>query len=177
MIQTHLITCKDWDTVKDTAKSLEHIIMKCDPPTPAMPMMATGATVLGLYSHIAHSVDKEGDISQLFKGSKPKQTRGRGKPKGKPQDQRQKPQRWKRTIIMKALTIITIILQTRVEAADLIMVRAETDHLEDLYQEIEDKDLNIVNVSFRITTIREAHRNKIIHNMVAHINSITKGTK
>ena len=27
MIQTHLITCKDWDTVKDTAKSLEHIII------------------------------------------------------------------------------------------------------------------------------------------------------
>ena len=92
MIQTHLITCKDWDTVKDTAKSLEHIIMKCDPPTPAMPMMATGATVLGLYSHIAHSVDKEeGDIPQPFKGAKPKQTRGRGKPKGKPQDQRQNP--------------------------------------------------------------------------------------
>ena len=90
MIQTHLITCKDWATVKDTAKSLEHIIMKCDPPTPAMPMMATGATVLGLYSHIAHSVDKEeGDIPQPFKGTKPKQTRGRGKPKGKPQEQRQ----------------------------------------------------------------------------------------
>ena len=48
MIQTHLIMCKDWDMVKDTTKSLEHIIMKCDPPTPAMPMMATGATVLGL---------------------------------------------------------------------------------------------------------------------------------
>ena len=92
MIQTHLIMCKDWDTVKDTAKSLEHIIMKCDPPTPAMPMMAKGATVLGLYSHIAHSVDKkEGDIPQLFKGAKPKQTRGRGKPKGKPRDQRQNP--------------------------------------------------------------------------------------
>ena len=86
MIQTHLITCKDWDTVKDTTKSLEHIIMKCDPSTLAMPMMATGATVLGLYSHIAHStVDKEeGDIPQPFKGAKPKQTRGRGKPKGKP---------------------------------------------------------------------------------------------
>ena len=63
MIQTHLITCKDWATVKDITKLLEHIIMKCDPPTPAMPMMATGATVLGLYSHIAHLVDKEeGDI-------------------------------------------------------------------------------------------------------------------
>ena len=28
MIQTHLITCKDWAAVKDTAKSLEHIILK-----------------------------------------------------------------------------------------------------------------------------------------------------
>ena len=92
MIQTHLITCKDWAMVKETAKSLKHIIMKCDPPTPAMPTMATGATVLGLYSHIAHSVDKEkGEIPQLFKGAKPKQTRGRGKPKGKPQEQRQNP--------------------------------------------------------------------------------------
>ena len=92
MIQTHLIMCKDWDTVKDTAKSLEHTIMKCDPPTLAMPMMATGATVPGLYSHIAHSVDEEeGDIPQPFKGTTPKQTRGRGKSKGKPQDQRQNP--------------------------------------------------------------------------------------
>ena len=92
IIQTHLITCKDWATVKDTAKYLEHIILKCDPPTPAMPMMATGATVLGLYSHIAHMVDKdEGEIPQPFKGTKLKQTRGRGKPKGKPQEQRQNP--------------------------------------------------------------------------------------
>ena len=92
MIQTHHIMCKDWDMVKDTAKSLEHIIMKCNPPTLAMPTMATGATVLGLYSHIAHSVDKdEGDIPQPFKGVKLKQTRGRGKPKAKPQDQRQNP--------------------------------------------------------------------------------------
>ena len=92
MIQTHLIMCKDWATVKDTAKSLEHIIQKCDPPTLAMPMMATGAPVLGLYSHIAHLVDKEeGEIPQLFKGTKLKQTRGRGIPKGKPQEQRQNP--------------------------------------------------------------------------------------
>ena len=92
MIQTHLIMCKDWATVKDTVKSLEHLIQKCDPPTLAMPMMATGATVLGLYSHIAHSVDKEEDeIPQPFKGTQPKQTRGRGKPKGKPHEQRQNP--------------------------------------------------------------------------------------
>ena len=40
-------TLGDMVDQKDTAKSLEHIIMKCDPPTLAMPMMATGATVLG----------------------------------------------------------------------------------------------------------------------------------
>ena len=92
MIQTHLIICKDWAAIKDKAKSLEHIIRKCDPPTPTMLLMATGATVLELYSHIAHSVDKEeGKIPPPFKGTKLKQTRGRGKPKGKPQEQRQNP--------------------------------------------------------------------------------------
>ena len=53
-----------------------------------------GATVPGLYSHIAHSVDKEEEeVPPPFKGAKPNQTRGRGKPKGKPQDQRQNPPR------------------------------------------------------------------------------------
>ena len=92
MIQTHLIICKGWADVEDKAKSPKHIIQKCDPPTPAMPLMVTGATVLGLYSHIAHLVDKEeGKIPQPFKGAKPKQTRGRGNPKGKPQEQRKNP--------------------------------------------------------------------------------------
>ena len=54
--------------------------------------MATGVTVLGLYLHITHLVDKEeGKIPQPFKGTKLKRTRGRGKPKGKPQEQRQNP--------------------------------------------------------------------------------------
>ena len=57
-----------------------------------MPLVTTGATVPGLYSHIAHSVDKdEEEIPPLFKGAKPKQTRGRGKPKRKPQGHRQNP--------------------------------------------------------------------------------------
>ena len=123
---------------------------------------------------------EEGDIPQPFKGTKPKQTRGREKPKGKPQDQRQNPpkaQEVEGIIIMKIPTITTIIHPIRVEAADLIMVRADTDNLEDLSHEIEDKGLNIFNISFRTTAIREAHHNKIVHNMVAHVNRISKGTK
>ena len=80
MIQTHLIICKDWADVKDKAKSLEHIIQKYDPPTPAMPLITTGATVPGLYSHITHSVDKEeGEILPPFKGAKLKQSRGQNR--------------------------------------------------------------------------------------------------
>ena len=77
MIQTHLIICKDWAETKDTAKSLEHIIQKCDPPTPAMPLVTTGAVVLiYLYSHITHSVDKdEAEIPPPFKSATPKQTK------------------------------------------------------------------------------------------------------
>ena len=67
--------------------------------------------------------------------------------------------------------------QVRVEATDFIMVKAETDNLEGLYHETEAKDLNIVNISFRIITIREVHRNKIVHNMVAHVSHIFRGTK
>ena len=67
--------------------------------------------------------------------------------------------------------------QVRVEAVDLIMVTVETDNLEGLYHKTEDKDLNIVNVSFRIITTREAHRNKIVCNMVAHASRIFRGIK
>ena len=92
MIPTHLIICKDWAVAKDKAKSLKHIIRKCDPSTPAVPLLTTGATVLGLYSHIAHLVDKdEEEIPPPFKGAKLKQTRARVKPKGKPQGHRQNP--------------------------------------------------------------------------------------
>ena len=63
-----------------------------------MPLVTTGATVPGLYSHIAHSVDKEEEeIPPPFKGAKPKQTRGRGKPKGKPQGHVQNPHKAQET--------------------------------------------------------------------------------
>ena len=58
-----------------------------------MPLVTTGAAVPGLYSHIAHSVDKdETEILPPFKGTKLKQSRGRRKPKGKPHTQRQNAQ-------------------------------------------------------------------------------------
>ena len=91
IIQTHFITCKTWEKTTDKAKELEHIIRKCDPLAAALPNLTKGAAVPGLYSHIAHSDDKEEtDIPQPFKGVHPKQSKHRGGGKGKQPQQKPK---------------------------------------------------------------------------------------
>ena len=92
IIQTHLITCQNWAKTTKKAKELEHIIRKCDPLAAALPNLTQGTAVHGLYSHIAHSKDKEEtDNPQLFKGARPKQTKTRGRGKGKQPKQKPKP--------------------------------------------------------------------------------------
>ena len=66
--------------------------------------------------------------------------------------------------------------QVRIEATDPTMVKAETDNFEGSYNEIEAKDLSIVNVSFKIITIKEAHHNKIALNTAMVVNPIFRGT-
>ena len=91
IIQTHLITEKTWQETTDKVKELEHIIRKCDPLAAASPNLAKGTAVPGLYSHIAHSDDKEEtDIPQPFKGAHPKQSKQRGGGKGKHLQQKPK---------------------------------------------------------------------------------------
>ena len=72
---------------------------------------------------------------------------------------------------MIALTIITtmILILPQVEAADLLMVKVGTDNLEVSHNETEAKDLNIVNVNFRIINFREAHFNRTVLNMATTI--------
>ena len=93
IIQMHLITEKDWPVTTKKAKESQHIIRKCDPLPAALPTLAKGTTVPGLYSHIAHSNDKdEVEISQSFKGAHPKQPKPRGRGKSKqPQTKTEKP--------------------------------------------------------------------------------------
>ena len=67
--------------------------------------------------------------------------------------------------------------QVRVEAADLIMVKAETNNFEGLHHEIEVKDLSKVSISFKIIAIREAHQNKIVPNTAMLISPIFRRIK
>ena len=92
IIQTHLITEKDWAVTTKKAKELEHIIRKCDPPAAALPTLAKGTAVLSLYLHIADSNDKDKtEIPQPFKGAHPKQPKPRGRDRGKGKQPQQKP--------------------------------------------------------------------------------------
>ena len=75
---------------------------------------------------------------------------------------------------MIALTIITtmilILPQVRVEAADPLMVMAVTGNLEVSHNETEAKDLNKVNINFRIIDFREVHFNRTVCNMATIVN-------
>ena len=75
------------------------------------------------------------------------------------------------------ITMIIIMLQARVEAADPLMVIAVTNNLEVSHNETEAKDLNIVNVNFRIIDFREAHFNRTILNTAPATNSIFREIK
>ena len=147
--------------------------------------MVTGAIVLGLYSHIAHSVDKEeGEMPQPFKGTKPKQTRGRGKPKGKPQKQRQNPpkaQEADETYTYDSPNNYyhndNYTATSQSQATDPLMVKAGTDNLEVSHNETEAKDLNIVNINFRIIDFRQAHFNRTVLNTATTANPIFREIK
>ena len=67
------------------------------------------------------------------------------------------------------MMIITL-PQVRVEAADPLMVKAGTDNLEVSHNKTEAKDLNIVNVNFRIIDFREVHFNRTVFNMATITN-------
>ena len=82
---------------------------------------------------------------------------------------------------MRALIIITTMTttmpQVRIEAADLLLVKAVTDNLEVSHNKTEAKDLYIVNISFRIIDIREAHPNKTVLNTGITANPIFREIK
>ena len=56
-------------------------------------------------------------------------------------------------IHMKTLIIIITMPQVRVEATDIITVKAATDNLEGSYNETGAKELSIVNISFKVIAI------------------------
>ena len=66
--------------------------------------------------------------------------------------------------------MIITLPQVKVEAADLLMVKAVPDNLEALHSEAEARDLSIIHVNFRTTGFREVHIRATAINTVATSN-------
>ena len=75
------------------------------------------------------------------------------------------------------ITMIIILPQVRIVAADLSMVKVVTNNLEVLHKEAEAKDLNIINVNFRTIDFREAHINRTVLNTATATNPIFREVK
>ena len=92
-----------------------------------------------------------------------------------------KPMRQTKPMLMIALTIITTIIiilpQVKIVAADLLMVKAVIDNLEASHKEAEAKDLNITNVNFRTISFREVHTNRTVPGMAPTANPIFREVK
>ena len=181
IIQTHLITCKNWAKNTKKAKELEHIIRKCDPLPAALPTLTQGTAVLSLYSHIAHSDDEEKtDIPQPFKGVKPKQTKNRERGKGKQQQQKPNPlqYRYKRNNTLMKIPIITTttrITEVNLEGVDPIEVKLLDDFLEVKILVVEVNVTKIhVKVNTKVTIIKAITTKVLVVNTTTHVEAIIK---
>ena len=181
IIQTHLITCENWAMTIKKVKELEHIIRKCDPLAAALPTLAQGAAVPGLYSHITHSNDKEEtDIPQPFKGVKLEQTKNGGRGKGKQPQHKPNPlqYRYKRNNTLLKIPIITTtmrITEVNPEAIDPIEVNILDDFSE---VKILVAEANVpkahIKVNIRVTIIKVITTKAIMVYTTTHVEAIIR---
>ena len=70
--------------------------------------------------------------------------------------------------------MIIILLQVKIEATDLLLVKAVADNLEASHSEAEARDLSIIHVNFRTTGFREAYIRVTAINTVATANPTSR---
>ena len=73
--------------------------------------------------------------------------------------------------------MIITLPQVKIEAIDLLTVKAVTDNLDASYREAEAKDLSIINANFKTIGFREAHINRTVINMASTANPIFREIK
>ena len=70
--------------------------------------------------------------------------------------------------------MIITLPQVKVEATDLLMVKALADNLEALHSKAEARDLNIIHINFRTTGFREVHIRATTINTVTAANPTSR---
>ena len=180
IIQTHLTTEKTWAETTKKAKELEHIIRKCDTPAAALPTLAKGTAVPGLYSHIAHSNDKdETDIPQPFKGVCPKQPKPRGGGKGKQPQQKPKTHHHRHKMINTIMRILTTtimrIIEVNPEVVDPIESKIQDVPLEAKISMAEVKEIRThTKANIKMTAIKVVITRVIEDFIIIHVEIFLK---
>ena len=139
-----------------------------------MPLVTMGATIQGLYSHIAHLVDKEEEeIPHHLKGQNQNklgvEINQRGNLRVRDRTHLESKRQRKPMLMIALITITTMIItlpQVRIRAIDLLMVKAVIGNLEASHKEAEAKDPSITNANFKTSGFREVHINRTILNTV-----------
>ena len=75
--------------------------------------------------------------------------------------------------LITIIIIIIILPQVKIEAADLLMVKAVANNSEASHREAEAKDLSTINANFRTIGFREAHIRAAVINSAATTNPIS----
>ena len=70
--------------------------------------------------------------------------------------------------------MIIILPQVKIEAADLLLVKAAANNSEASHSEAEARDLSTININFRTTGFREVHTRAAVINTVATTNPISR---
>ena len=70
--------------------------------------------------------------------------------------------------------MIIILPQIKIEAADLLLVKAVADNLEVSHSKAEARNLSTININFRTTDFKEAHIRVAIINTAATTNPISR---
>ena len=70
--------------------------------------------------------------------------------------------------------MIIILPQIKIEAADLLLIKAVANNLEASHSEAEARDLSTININFRTTGFREAHIRVAVINTAATTNPISR---
>ena len=184
IIQTHLISCENWEKTTKKAKELEHIIRKCDPPAAALSTLIQGTAVLSLYSHIAHSNDKEeADIPQHFKGakdqSKPK-LEAEEKVNSHNRSQNPLQYRYRQNNTLMMILIITTkmrIIEVNPEAIDIIKANILDNFSEVKIHKVEASGLKThTKAHIRVTVIKVIITKAIVVYTTTHVETINRVT-
>ena len=180
IIQTHLITCENWEKTTKKAKELEHIIRKCDPLAAALPTYKAQQFPACTLTSLILTIKKKQIFLNLLKELNQNKLKIEEERKANSHSQSQTPlqYRYKRNNTLMKIPIITTtmrITELNPEAIEPI----ETNILDDFSEvKILVAEANVpkthIKVNIKVTIIKATTTKAIMVYTTTHIDAIIR---